>query len=267
MRWIECEKVDSTNRYLRALLLNGEVSRAIVWALEQDAGRGRLGRVWLSPQGGLYISLCTPVKEEVLHYYGMAVGLACAEYLHQHYSQRILLKWPNDLIAISDNTAKYAPEAKLGGILSEYVGHTTQGPHVIVGLGLNVNAAIKSIQIPTELLELGDQISCLHPISLREIVGHELALKSLVQQIVNNVISMWDQLDNDPAQVSAQWLKRWKAMLHTIGQRVCVVLGEQVCEGVARDVSTDLALIIETDSTTLREIQTGDCIHLRPARH
>src|SRR5277367_1435408 len=56
-RLVVRETVGSTNDEARALAQAGADDGTIVWAHRQTAGRGRLGRVWASPPGNLFMSM------------------------------------------------------------------------------------------------------------------------------------------------------------------------------------------------------------------
>ena len=113
--WLE--NVDSTNRQAlarRLLRWNALVAR------EQTAGRGRRGRSWESPVGGLYMSVV--VENDSL--LPLRTGLAARDALQPHCPERIGLKWPNDLLCAG---------GKLGGILCE-----ADGELAVAGIGLNL---------------------------------------------------------------------------------------------------------------------------------
>ncbi|NLI01833.1 MAG: biotin--[acetyl-CoA-carboxylase] ligase, partial [Candidatus Fermentibacter daniensis] len=76
---IELESVGSTNDYLKERL-HGLHDRTVVTARRQTAGRGRLGRTWASPPGGLYASLLLkppPVPELAQRVSLLAAGILC----------------------------------------------------------------------------------------------------------------------------------------------------------------------------------------------
>lgn len=98
-----------------------------VWALEQTKGRGRHGHSWLSPRGGLYLSLGLPtVGLEPLR----AAGIV-AEVLDECLHVRVSIKWPNDLLVNGK---------KVGGILCEGSLQGSDWGPTIVGIGLNIQA-------------------------------------------------------------------------------------------------------------------------------
>jgi BirA family biotin operon repressor/biotin-[acetyl-CoA-carboxylase] ligase len=113
--WLE--SVDSTNR--RALAQRLACWDAVV-AREQVVGRGRHGRSWESPVGGLYMSVV--VENDPL--LPLRAGLAARDVLQPHCPERIGLKWPNDLLCA---------DGKLGGVLCE-----AEGDLAVAGIGLNL---------------------------------------------------------------------------------------------------------------------------------
>lgn len=126
--------LDSTQSQARRLLAVA-ARPLVVSATQQRAGRGRLARRWLSPPGGLYLTIAWPVPAVLAQrpqLLSAAVGLAALEALRP-WSTEPALKWPNDLIARG---------RKLGGMLAELVppglGHDAAQPFALIGLGLNV---------------------------------------------------------------------------------------------------------------------------------
>lgn len=251
-QWFKLDSVHSTNVFLREKVRVGETSLAAAWALEQHAGRGRLGRTWLSPEGGLYLSLSCPVHPSLSPtLYSVAVGVAAAEVLHEEYTTDIWLKWPNDFILPSEEKSTH--DTKMGGILAEYVLDAPQAPHVVVGLGMNVNTQVS--------LPEGD--SGLRPTSLQELLGTSLSVETLAEAVGNRVFVMWEALSSGHLR-QFDLVLRWKEKLNTLGRQVRVETPTETIEGLARDIASNLALILEDEHGTQRTIQTGDCMHLRP---
>jgi BirA family biotin operon repressor/biotin-[acetyl-CoA-carboxylase] ligase len=126
--------VESTNTTADALAREGAREGTSVMAQGQNSGRGRWGRSWESPFGkNLYIStvLRPHIVPDQIAVLTLVAGLAAAEMVIEDYGIAVQLKWPNDI---------WLKNLKLGGILAEL--HTEKGhvSHVVVGLGLNVNA-------------------------------------------------------------------------------------------------------------------------------
>jgi BirA family biotin operon repressor/biotin-[acetyl-CoA-carboxylase] ligase len=124
-------QVTSTQDLVHALGESGAPSGAAVVAGEQTGGRGRRGRSWASPPGGLWLStLCRPADETAAAVLSLRVGLAVAEVLERLVPGLALrLKWPNDLML---------GDRKVGGILCEARWQGAALAWVAVGLGINV---------------------------------------------------------------------------------------------------------------------------------
>jgi BirA family biotin operon repressor/biotin-[acetyl-CoA-carboxylase] ligase len=129
------DSVSSTQRAARDLLEGGRARVGdIVVADQQTAGRGRLGRVWASPLGGLYATFIVP-SDRLL---ALRAGLAAARAL-EALGAAVRLKWPNDLVV---------GERKLGGILIEANADVAR-----VGIGINLTTS--PLGDATSLLDLG----------------------------------------------------------------------------------------------------------------
>jgi BirA family transcriptional regulator, biotin operon repressor / biotin---[acetyl-CoA-carboxylase] ligase len=130
--------IDSTNSELIRRAKSANLDTTLLLALEQTAGRGRMGRRWVSESRAavdvlgdakepscLTFSLGLTWEHEHINGLSLAVGLAIAQSLHEN----ILLKWPNDLLYQC---------GKLGGILIETVALGSKR-YVICGVGININ--------------------------------------------------------------------------------------------------------------------------------
>ena len=127
------QTLGSTNTRLKDLAIAGAPEGTIVIAEEQTAGRGRMGRQWLSPGSVnlLFSVLLRPVLEvEDVFSLTMAFALAACEGVEHVSNLKALIKWPNDI---------YLNEKKLGGVLTEFSVKDQQAEYVIIGIGLNVN--------------------------------------------------------------------------------------------------------------------------------
>jgi len=120
----------STMDDARELARAGAPEGTVVVASAQDGGRGRLGRAWDSPPGGVYCSIILRPKMCVADIVSLplVVSLCIAEGL-EVLGVRLRLKWPNDI---------FAAEGKVGGILMEMAAESDRVEWVVVGVGINV---------------------------------------------------------------------------------------------------------------------------------
>ena len=173
-----CDSIDSTNSELMRRARAGQVQPTLLVARQQTAGRGRLGRQWLSGMGltgaeanangegaSLTFSLGLPLVPANWSGLSLAVGVSIAASLHPE----LRLKWPNDL---------WLHERKLGGILIETAA-LDGGRQAILGVGINLGARVDTglARAPAWLEELLPGIDA--PQALLRIAG------PLVQAIRN----------------------------------------------------------------------------------
>ena len=124
-------KIDSTNRYLVNSVEQGCRSGTVCLAEMQTAGRGRLGRQWISPFGrNIYLSLLWRFSggPGTLSGLSLAAGVAIVRAFKNSGVHEIGLKWPNDI---------YWRKRKLGGILVEVLGEANGPCSAVIGLGIN----------------------------------------------------------------------------------------------------------------------------------
>ena len=152
--------IDSTNSELMRQGRAGLTHPQILWALAQSAGRGRMGREWLSaapstaaqPQG-LYFSIALMLAPQDWSGLSLAIGLTIAQTLHPSVG----VKWPNDLCV-----RQAASYAKLGGILIETAA-PPQTPEsaarwVVIGLGLNLRHAPQNADLRTPAADIASAL-------------------------------------------------------------------------------------------------------------
>ena len=129
------EDIDSTNslglRVVR-LFLDREAlpPRTVVVALRQGAGRGRLGRSWVSPPShGAYLSLVVGTHgPDDLASLPLLVGVGLCQKIAELSGASCRLKWPNDLMVSG---------RKIGGILIDCVSRGETGTAAVIGIGVN----------------------------------------------------------------------------------------------------------------------------------
>jgi BirA family biotin operon repressor/biotin-[acetyl-CoA-carboxylase] ligase len=120
----------STNDDARELARTGAPEGTVVLASRQLRGRGRLGREWESPDGGVYLSVVlrpavAPLEAPSL---ALAVALGVARGL-ERLGATPRLKWPNDVLL---------RDGKLAGILLEMSAESDRVEWVVAGIGVNV---------------------------------------------------------------------------------------------------------------------------------
>lgn len=209
---------------------------------EQQTGRGRLGRHWVSAPGvGLYVTYY--LRPEVVPnapLISLAAALAVAEAAEAVCGATPVFKWPNDVM--------HEDGRKLCGILAE-ARSAADRLDVFVGIGVNVRP---NPNHPPEVASIA--------VSLEEIAGTAPAIEDLAAALSNALEVRVAQVDAEPERVLADW----RARLATLGQRVTVATAAGDIEGVAVDLGKRGELVIERDDGTRTEISAGDV--LRPGQ-
>lgn len=116
------DKIPSTNEYAMELISNGEdCSETLIIANSQQGGRGRLGKEWISPEGGIYFSLI--LTDEFPPWLSLISALAVSDAINLHRYIKTGIKWPNDVLV---------ENKKVAGILVQVSNNMT-----IIGVGIN----------------------------------------------------------------------------------------------------------------------------------
>ena len=135
------DEVASTNDLAKSLANEGEEEGLVITARTQMAGRGRMGRTWSSPEGGLYLSVLLRPKVAVHDMLRMTV-LACvpvAETIEEASGCRTTVKWPND-VEIHGR--------KVAGLLVESASKGGEIAYLVLGIGINLNIEPGSLGVP-----------------------------------------------------------------------------------------------------------------------
>jgi BirA family biotin operon repressor/biotin-[acetyl-CoA-carboxylase] ligase len=233
----------STNADVIELAKRGEPEGYVLAAEQQNAGRGRLGRVWQSPpRGGLAVSALLRPSRPISRYgwLPLLVGVALAEAVVEVSRLDARLKWPNDLLL---------DDRKVGGVLVEAVPSDAGSPAVVVGFGINVTLRPAELPVPQATsLAIAGAASTDRERLLGEVLGR---------------LAMWygRWLDGDDAELRTAYRDRCA----TLGRPVRVHLpGDQMLAGVADDIDAGGRLIVLTGAGA-QPVAAGDVVHVRPA--
>ena len=143
MQSFHFDTIDSTNEAAKRMIEAGRLNGpAYLLAREQTGGKGRHGRIWLSPRdAGIYLSVVELPGRAVgtqATMFTLAAGVACVEALKETTGVEVKLKPINDL---------YARGAKLGGILTEVVLELGSVKALIIGVGINVHVTDRPLSV------------------------------------------------------------------------------------------------------------------------
>lgn len=239
------EEIGSTQERARELArgmpgaFGGASHGTLVVSKVQKVGRGRLGRRWGSPPGGLWMSLVLrpDVPARFAARITQAAAVAVAKALRE-FGVEARIKWPNDLLVRG---------RKVCGILAEAgAGRDSSLDFVILGVGLNAN-------LGPEDLGVTDREAA----TLRSELGHDVNLLELLEAILRCLDAELERLEDFSA-----ILEDWRRFDCTLGRQARVRRFGEVLEGEAVDLSPEGALILETKDGMV-ELFEGEIEQLR----
>jgi BirA family biotin operon repressor/biotin-[acetyl-CoA-carboxylase] ligase len=232
--------LDSTNEEAKRLAAGGASHGAFIWAKKQTAGRGRMGRNWVSPEGNLYVSvLLSPQKPlEQCSELSFVAAIAAAETIASIVptSYDVSCKWPNDILMRSQ---------KLGGILLESFsmpdGHGHERNWVVVGVGINVDSHPQQVLFPATSLRAAGL----------EIISAKIVLSRFIYHFIHRYD---DWIKNGFKPVQKDWMSyAWK-----LGHPLRVNVGEAVLDGVFDGIDPAGRLLLRHASGAITGIVAGD---------
>jgi BirA family biotin operon repressor/biotin-[acetyl-CoA-carboxylase] ligase len=233
-------EVESTMDEVRRLTYEEEGLTLI--AERQKAGRGRLGRNWHSPQGGVYLSVLLkpkihPSKISCLPLMG---GLIVAETLRSLYGIKAELKWPNDVVYM---------EKKISGILFEASVEQDIVHYVILGIGVNLNLTVKDFPLSLK------RKAC----SVKMILGRDISRIAFLKELLKRLDNWYLVFLREG---SKPIIEGWSKISATLGKMVRVKLPGRELKGLAEKLDEDGGLILRTPKGSTVKVLSGDVYHL-----
>lgn len=248
-------RVTSTMDVAHALAQEGAPEGTLVWAKRQEQGRGRLGRVWESPEGGIYCSVIMRPQRPAadIPQLSLLMGLAAAEAIRESAMISPRVRWPNDLLIGAH---------KIAGILSEGAGGgpapaiTRGGPgrrgtgkgdaYVVIGIGINVSTNPASLP-PTAT-------------SLAAAGGKNLDPFHLTARLYRRFFRWYDVWTQEAFSPVREALRPHMGLF---GEVVHIRAGSEEFEGTATDLDESGRLLVRLESGILKPFDVGEVTHLR----
>jgi BirA family biotin operon repressor/biotin-[acetyl-CoA-carboxylase] ligase len=237
-------EVTSTIDVARDWLREGAPDGGVVLALRQTHGRGRHGRSWASPVGGLWMTIILKrdSQPEASARLGIGLALVAAEVASREAGCEVGVKWPNDLVLGG---------RKLGGVLVETELSEGQVTVALVNLGLNVN--LPETGFPLELRGAG--------VSLLSATGREYPLPRLAARILESFEGFLPAMLEDADAVVKLWAQR-----DVLRRReVSVQVGGEAVRGRARGIDRQGRLLLSKGWLRSVAVPAGEAREVRIA--
>lgn len=225
----DLEETDSTNRVAKQFAQSGAPEGTLVFAKRQSMGKGRLGRSFFSPEGGIYMSMVLRPKivPEKAVLITTCAAVAVARAIDTVCGLDAGIKWVNDIFINGKKVSGILAEAELNP-------ETGMPDYVILGIGINV----KKQSVPEELKEI---VGCLEEYGMAPEKKEEL------------MVAVWKEFGVFYENLStAVYMKEYKERSILLGREVTVFAENGEYKAVVSDIDAEGHLVVERDGTVQR---------------
>ena len=223
--------LDSTNTLAKQWARAGARHGSAVLADSQTGGKGRRGRSFASPPGGLYLSLIVDSDGAHPGQLTTLAAVAAVQAIKAASGQEIRIKWVNDL---------FYKGLKVGGILTEGVMVDGLLSRAVIGIGINLGPEAPRVAGAGTLYEQK------RPLQKEELAAY------IIDGILEGLPRVPGHLD------------QYRAHCLTLHQQVAFEQEGQPMTGLAREIDGEGALLVETSQGLIRLI-AGD-VSVRPEK-
>lgn len=232
------EITKSTNSDVRRMAEDGADNGLLVVADSQTQGKGRRGRTWESPKGeNLYFSMLlkpdfAPDKASMLT---LVAAYSVARVIREKTGLDAKIKWPNDIVV---------GKKKVCGILTEMNMERDYIHHIVVGIGINVNAQ----KIPLEIQEMATSLK----LEKGELVSRANLLSDILLQFEKDYLSFLAAEDLQP------FVDEYNQMLVNKGSLVKVLDPKGEFSGIAGGIDKEGMLIVFKEDGQIEKVYAGE---------
>ncbi len=198
--FVELDDVNSTQAIAKGLAAKGAPEGTTVVAKSQSSGRGRLGRSWVSPTGGLYMSfIMRPRGISKPEMITLVAAVAVVDGIKHTTGLNTGIRWPNDIMARGK---------KLAGVIAEAQADKQEITQVIIGVGVNCNANVSDAE------GFGKEATSL---------AGELEKHTEISELKNSILDSFSYL-YDRWRAGEDMMPLWKGHVATLGKTVSIKL-------------------------------------------
>jgi len=228
------KELASTNEFAKGILKEAP-EWTVVIADQQKEGKGRLGKKWYSPPGGLWFSVILKPQNPLI--FPLIAGVAVCESMSE-LGIRARVKWPNDILINGK---------KVAGILTEFV-----DGNVILGMGINLNIQ----EFPEDIKSTAT--------SLFLEKGKPCDKKKVLNLVLTKIEEKYKLVGR---QNFEPLLEEWRSYSVTFGKKILVNTPTGVLRGEMIDIDLDGALLLKLPSGNIEKIFAGECTLTQDLNH
>ena len=240
------DSLESTQNQALKMADNPTNNGSVIIAEKQTGGKGRSGRKWVSPKGGIWLSLILYPKFDIsiTTLFPIASSLALSKSIEQVFKISPELKWPNDLTIKSK---------KIAGMLVDVSLESNKIEKLVLGVGINFDVDVKNIEKKLKntpnfygVASLGDY-------------KKDVKAPYFVQVFFIELEKIYESLNKkDIKKIILEWTKRSS----TIGKEVEIETVNGKIKGKAMKIDDDGSLVVNSNNK-ITKIIAGDVIHLQ----
>lgn len=235
------DSIDSTQNFATNLAKDQAESGSVVIAETQTLGRGRLGRKWVSPKGGIWLSIVLHPGFDVskITIVPLATAVALSDAIEKSLGIKTELKWPNDVTLGGK---------KVAGMIIDASIESSKIESLVLGIGINFK--VSAAEIERKIKSNGNYYG------VATLVKKNSAEKParLIQAFLEELERILNVLGKDDTQgVINQWTKKSS----TIGRTVSISTSNGKITGKAVKIEKDGSLQVKQNSKQVR-VSVGD---------
>jgi BirA family biotin operon repressor/biotin-[acetyl-CoA-carboxylase] ligase len=234
-------EVMSTNTLAKFLAENGVEKGTVIISEKQTKGRGRSGKKWESPLGGVWLSIILSphldnTKAPIIT---LATGVAVVKTIKKLGIKNVEIKWPNDVLIKGK---------KVSGILAEATAKFNSIENVIIGVGIDVNLNIEDIHE-----DLHEKTT-----SLNKEIDSKISESLVIKIFLEEFEKICKSFENEKIETI---LKEWRKYSYSIGKYAEIKEPfNNSYEGYIVGINKEGALIIEKGDGSFEKLISGKCI-------
>jgi len=231
-------ELTSTNDMAKELAMKGAKEGTVIVAGTQTHGRGRLGRDWISPEGGLWFSIILrpKVSPRDAPKLTLMMSVAVAKSINKLFDLEVEIKWPNDVLVKGK---------KVCGVLTETSTNGESLNFAVVGVGVNANFSLRDF--PASLRGSST--------TLKEEMKREIDCEALLRSLLEETEHYYNMFTQGKFNTV---LAEWKQLSKFLDSYIEVTSLDEKFEGWATDIDENGALMIKLRDQTTRKILSGD---------
>jgi len=233
------DTVDSTQNFALKIASQDNENGTVIISKKQTGGKGRMKRKWVSPVGGIWMSVIIHPDFDISNttLVPIATSLALCKAIEKATKIKPELKWPNDI------TIK---GKKVAGILVDTSIESNKIESLVLGVGINFK--IKQEKLKKIIVNSPNYYGATTLVKKNESALH------LVQQFLYELEVIFQWINSG---LTKKIIYEWTERSSTIGKNISIINDKKIVTGKATKIDNDGALIISKNKKTTR-ILIGD---------